>query len=116
MKIMIVDDHSDMRRILGQIVVMALNEPVELIECENGEQAIEDYGIYHPEYVLMDIQLKNMDGFETTEHIYRQDAQAKVVIVTSLDTPLFRKRAEELHTHGFICKDNLSELARLFNS
>lgn len=113
---MIVDDHADMRRVLGNIVSLALNDPVELIECESGEQAIEEYTSTHPDCVLMDLQLQNMNGFEVTELIYKLDAKAKVVIVTSFDTPSFRTRAKELNTYGFICKDNLSDLHQLLKN
>ena len=113
---MIADDHSDMRRVLGNIVLLALEEPVELIECKSGEDAIAHYSDLSPDLVLMDIELKSMSGFDVTEQIYEQDAQAKVIIVTSYDTPTFRRKAKKLHTVGFVCKDRLSDLNNILQN
>jgi DNA-binding NarL/FixJ family response regulator len=110
MKIMIVDDHSDMRRILGNIVLLALKESVELIECESGEQAVEQYAIHHPDYVLMDVELTKMNGFEATEQIYIQDKNARIIIMTAHNSPSVKYRAEQLRVRSFILKENLSEL------
>lgn len=113
---MIVEDHADMRRMLNNIVTSAFNEPMEIIECRDGGESVRAYAAHHPDCVLMDLQLKNMNGFRAIEKIYEHDAEAKVIIVTSFDTPLFRERAKALHTKGFVCKDRLSDLQQLLHN
>lgn len=116
MKIMIVDDHPDMRRVLGNIVTLALDGQVKLYKFESGEEAIAKYAEIEPNVVLMDIEIRSMSGFKVTEEIIAHDSDAKVIIVTSYNTPTFRRKAKQLQTYGFVSKDNLSDLYPLLQS
>lgn len=113
---MIVEDHADMKRMLNNIVSSSFTEPPEIIECGDGNESVAAYVAHQPDYVLMDLQLKTMNGFQAIEKIYEKDANAKVIIVTSFDTPLFRQRAEELKTKGFVSKDKLTDLNQLLHN
>lgn len=115
MKIMIVDDHEDMRRTLRNYIALSQIEPLEFTECESGEDAIEQYNKLLPDFVLMDIELKTLNGFEVTEKILKQDPKAKVIIITSYDTPGFRKKAEKIGANAFVSKDKLSDLKTILN-
>jgi CheY-like chemotaxis protein len=59
---MIVDDHAGMRRLLGNILTLGYKDfliskdTLELVECESGEEAIEQYSKTKPDFVLMDYQ------------------------------------------------------------
>ncbi len=115
MKIMIVDDHADMRRLLRRIVSGAPDGTNEIIECSDGDEAVEQFSLYDPDVVLMDIQLKTMNGFDAAEKILRDEPNAKIFFVTSYDTPEFRARAAVVKAKGFISKQNLSELNKLLH-
>jgi DNA-binding NarL/FixJ family response regulator len=115
MKIMIVDDHADIRRVLKKIINVGVTEPIEFIECDNGETAITEYASHHPEYVLMDVELKEMNGLEATKNIMTSDENAKVLIVTSHDSLSFRSKAEALKAYGFVSKDDLSVIPQYIN-
>ena len=110
MKIMIVEDHADMRRVLRKVISGSNYESLEIIECESGEDAIRQYSIYQPDCVLMDIELQTMSGFHAVSEIQSQDKGVRVVFITSYDTPTFKKKAEKLKAFGFISKDNLSDI------
>jgi DNA-binding NarL/FixJ family response regulator len=116
MKIMIVDDHADMRRVLRNIISLSYSDKVQMIECESGEEAVRKYGEHTPDCVLMDFELQRMNGFEATQRIYDQDELAMVVIVTSHDTPTIRAKADQLHVHGFVSKENLSAISPILHT
>lgn len=116
MKVMIVEDHTDMRKILKALVMGMTTEGVEIIEYESGEEAVLNYKTHHPDYVLMDIQLKKMNGFEATKKIYEEDDKAKIIFVSSHDSLQFRKKADALHALGFVSKDQLSGINPLFQT
>ncbi|MFZ4622021.1 MAG: response regulator [Bacteroidota bacterium] len=116
MKIMIVDDHTDMRRMLRSIVTDSGRNNDEIIECADGETAVVQYPVHHPDCVLMDVQLRNMSGFDATEKIYETDPNASVIFITSHNTSAFRTKAKLLHAKGFVIKDNLSELEHIIHS
>jgi CheY-like chemotaxis protein len=68
MKIMIVDDHAAMRRVLINVVSLSRIEPLDFIECESGEEAVHQYDLQHPDCVLMDVQLK-VNGFRSKDSL-----------------------------------------------
>ena len=112
MKIMIVDDHSAMRRVLKQQLEMSISDSVEILECESGEDAIEEYDSFLPDYTLLDYQLKQINGLETARLINQKDPFANVIIVTSYDSAYLRNKANSLNIKGFVSKENLSEIAK----
>lgn len=116
MKIMIVDDHPAMRRIIRWIVDSSFDTHPDIIDCEDGSSALKQFSVFCPDVVLLDIQLQETNGFELMEAMYRKDPGTKVIIVTSHDTPVFRNKARELHAYGFILKDNLSDLPTIIHS
>jgi two-component system cell cycle response regulator DivK len=64
--ILIVEDQADNRRILRDLFA---NAGYELIEAENGEEALTALTARRPDLILMDIQLPVIDGYEATRRI-----------------------------------------------
>jgi len=116
LKIMIVDDHADMRKVLKSILVSTLTSELEIVQCATGEEAVLGYSSHWPDCVLMDIDLKSMTGFEVMKKIYELDVNAKIIMVTSYDTSIFRKKAKELHAQAFVSKDCLTEITSAIRS
>lgn len=83
-KILIVDDHPMMREALRTAL---MEEPgLEVIgEASNGMEAIAMTGEIRPDVILMDLLMSGMDGLEATTQILAADANAKVLVVTSLE-------------------------------
>ncbi len=110
MKIMIVDDNRQMREFLKSFFSSAENN---IIECVNGLEAGETYGLYNPDYVLMDIRMPVMDGIEATKRIINSFPKAKIIIVTEFDDEHLRGEADKAGAQKYLLKDNLSELNRI---
>ncbi len=83
-KILIVDDHPMMREALRTAL---MEEPgLEVIgEASNGMEAITMVSETHPDVILMDLLMSGMDGLEATTRIMEADANARVLVVTSLE-------------------------------
>lgn len=83
-KILIVDDHPMMREALRTAL---MEEPgLEVIgEASNGMEAIAMTSEVHPDVILMDLLMSGMDGLEATTRILEADANARVLVVTSLE-------------------------------
>lgn len=116
MKIMIVDDHRGMRLVLKNFIEHVISEPVEIIECESGEEAVKEYPIQLPDCVLMDIELHQMNGFQATEIIHTYDQKANIIIVTGHDIQSISRKSRELPVLGFVSKQNLIELKPLLHT
>lgn len=110
MKILIVDDHGPVRRLLASIL-----QPVasSIQECSSGAEAVTAYQSMPPDFVLMDIRMSEMDGIEATRRIRQSDPNAKVVILTDYDDRELRRAAAEAGAIHYALKDNLPDLVRL---
>jgi CheY-like chemotaxis protein len=112
MKLMIVDDNKDVRMFLRSLFEDIAEE---IIECSDGLSAVRDYEKHRPDYVLMDIEMKRMDGLKATEIIIKENPAAKIIIVTSHNNPNLKNAAKLLGAAAFVSKDNLLELEEIIN-
>ena len=80
-KILVVDDAEFLRL---RISKMLTGDGHEVIEAENGLQAVNKYQAEAPEIVLMDITMPEMDGLTALKEIRAKDPKAKVVMLTAL--------------------------------
>ena len=81
-RILVVEDQEDARRILRDLLTRA---GFDLIEAENGEDAVASAQASRPDLILMDIQLPLLDGYEATRRI-KADPDLKsipIIVVTS---------------------------------
>ena len=77
-RILIVEDQEDNRQIIRD---MLGTTDYELIEAENGEQALAVIAKARPDLILMDIQLPVMDGYEATRRIKADPALKSIPII-----------------------------------
>jgi two-component system response regulator DegU len=110
MTIMIVDDNQAMRKTIRSV---AAENSDSVIECENGADAVLSFGLYHPDWVLMDINLPVLDGISATRQIMDEHPAARVVMVSDMTEPGFRSAAEHAGACGYVSKENLFELSEL---
>jgi two-component system response regulator DegU len=110
MKLLIVDDHTAMRRLLGRVV----SDLVSLVvECEDGADALAAYEQHRPDWVLMDIEMQQTDGITATRDIMQIFPEARVVIVSKYDDERLRAAARTAGACGYVCKENLLVLRAL---
>lgn len=107
MKIMIVDDHAEMRRLLRGALSHLTNE---FVECSNGTEAVDGFIRERPDWTIMDVSMKGMDGLEATRRIRSRSPGARVVVVTQHDSPLIRRAALEAGASAYLPKDQLAEI------
>lgn len=110
MSILIVEDNEPMRKLLKKLV-RDLAE--DLTECDDGAEALEAYRRCHPDWVLMDIKMKEMDGLAATRQIKAAFPEARIIIVTGCDNARLRAAARSAGACGYVHKENLLELRRI---
>lgn len=83
LKILIADDNASDRMILKAIL---RRQGHEVIEAEDGQQAVEMYDEHHPGLVLMDVFMPNMDGQQAAWIIKQKagDELVPIIFLTSL--------------------------------
>ncbi len=76
--ILVVDDEARMRRFIRMNMEL---EGYQIIEAENGLQALEQIRQHTPELIIMDVMMPEMDGFETLE-LLREISTVPVILLT----------------------------------
>jgi two-component system chemotaxis response regulator CheY len=78
---MIVDDAAVMRIRLRDILESRYKV---IAEASNGQEAVDLYGEYKPDFVTLDITMPQLNGIEALEKLITQYPDAKVVIVSAV--------------------------------
>lgn len=80
-KILIADDEPEIRDLLRLYLE---NEQYEVIEAENGVEALRLVGAESPDLVMLDIMMPQMDGYQALKHI-RETNNIPVIIISAKD-------------------------------
>ena len=100
-KVLIVDDSALTRRSLRQILETA---GCEVIEAENGLDALERYFIEKPDVVMLDLVMRGMYGLDVLQKIRELDPAARIVVVSADIQTSSQDMAGEAGAAAFINK------------
>jgi len=92
-KVLLVEDNEN-NRYLARILLE--REGFLVTVAVNGKQALEAARHDKPDLVVMDIQLPEMDGYETAEHFKRDPSLADVTLVGVSSFAMLGDRAKAL--------------------
>lgn len=108
---LVVDDEAHVRSYLSMLLEDTF-EDATVTTAENGSKALEKYAAAKPDLVLLDINMVGMDGLETLHELRKQDPEANVVMVTSVDVRRAVEQAVIDGAKGYLLKDApMDELA-----
>jgi two-component system KDP operon response regulator KdpE len=77
-RIMIIDDEPQMRRLL-QVALTA--HGYEIREAETGREGIDQTAVFHPDLIVLDLSLPDLDGIEVIKKL-REWTQTPVIILS----------------------------------
>ena len=110
MTILIVDDNDSMRQMIKKL----LGDLTETFkECVDGAQALATYRQHRPDWVLMDIKMKELDGLAAMRQIKAVFPNSRIVIVTGYEDIRLREAAQVAGACAYVNKENLFELRRI---
>lgn len=107
LKLLIVDDNAEVRSMIRRFISDLV---AEILEADDGANAFDAYAAFRPDWVLMDIEMKQTNGIAATADIKAAYPQANVVIVTNYNDDQLRARAQEAGARGYVLKENLFDL------
>jgi len=108
--ILIVDDNNQVRRMIRNLVE---DLETDFCECDDGAQALSAYQENHPDWVFMDVQMKEMDGLTATRQIKNAFPKARVIILTNHSDAKTEQAAIEAGASAFVGKENLIALREI---
>ena len=97
--VLIVDDDSDFRRVLGEALA---DEGYRIVEAVNGKEALDRLAVEHPQLMLVDLLMPTMSGLELLQKVRKTPTLRgiPVVVITAandamlsikLDVPVIYK-------------------------
>jgi CheY-like chemotaxis protein len=113
-KILIADDNERIRKLINKLL-NKLNIAIDVIECEDGEEAVNIFSKERPDLILMDIKMKKMDGLTAIKNIRLVSSSVKIIVVSQLPEEEYHKEAISIGADEFINKENLSKLPDMLN-
>lgn len=106
--VLVVDDHAMVRR--GLATFLKAFDDMELAaEAASGQEAVDLCAELHPDVVLMDMVLPDIDGAAATRQILEQSESTRVIALTSFKEEELVENALDAGAIGYLLKDVTAE-------
>lgn len=105
-KILLVEDDDTLAEVYRQRLEL---EGFDTKRSNNGESALKDAVEYHPDLILLDVMMPNLNGFDVLD-ILRNSPQTRnvhIIMLTALSQPKDAERAKELGADDFLVKSQV---------
>lgn len=113
LRCLIVDDNKINRLVTKRVLE---NLGVITFEAQNGEEALERTKKHHFDFILMDINMPGMNGYETTQAIRIFDKLIPIIALTAAEASFIRKTAQNSGMNDIITKPyNIDDLASIIS-
>ncbi|KQL56740.1 MULTISPECIES: response regulator [Bacillaceae] len=104
MKVMIVDDHTVVRK--GLVFYLNTIEDMEIVgEANNGEEALQKLKTVQPDLILMDLFMPKLNGMEATNQIKTLYPHVKILVLSSFSDKDHVIPALQAGADGYQLKD-----------
>ena len=106
--IMLVDDHPLLRKGLAQLISLEDHLSVSC-EASSGEEALTLAPTCPPDLILLDLDMKGMNGLDTLRALREQKVPSKIVMFTVSDNETDVLQALKFGADGYLLKDSEPE-------
>jgi two-component system cell cycle response regulator DivK len=102
-RILVVEDHEDNRRILRDLLT---SRGYDLVEAEDGEQALTLAEDRRPDLILMDVHIPLLDGYEVTRRLKANPVlrTIPIIVITSYALSGDESRARAAGCNAYVSK------------
>jgi DNA-binding NarL/FixJ family response regulator len=106
--IVIVDDHQIMRE-TWRLILEQDDRFLIVAECTGGQEAIKAANDLTFDIMLMDINMRPVNGFEATRKILHKHPSLKIIGMSVNNRPSYARNMLALGARGFVTKDSSKE-------
>lgn len=103
-RVLIADDHTTFLAGLTSIIDME-RDMIVVAQATDGCQATDQWRKHRPNVTLLDLRMPVLDGVGVIYEIRREDASARIVILTTYDSDNDIYRAIKAGAKGYLLKD-----------
>ena len=107
-RVLIADDHTTVLAGLASMIGLQ-PDMVVVAQATNGSDAVELWRKHSPDVTMLDLRMPKLDGVGVLTEIRRQDASARVIVLTTYDTDIEIYRAVKAGAKGYLLKDARGE-------
>jgi DNA-binding NarL/FixJ family response regulator len=105
-RLLLVDDNLDFLRSTARF--LSTTEDVEVIGCASSSRdALEQVGRLHPDLVLIDVAMPDLNGIEATRRMKAGPFAPLVVVTTLYEESRYRVKAESAGADAVVAKPEL---------
>lgn len=98
------------------ILIRAVLKEYNLLHAHDGNEAVQLYREHHPDLILMDLKMPNMDGYEATAEIRKEDPHIPIIAVTAFAFAEDEQRVKQSGFNGYASKPiKPAELKKIIN-
>ena len=105
-RILLVDDHAVVRQ--GFRMILAAQEDMEIVgEAGNGREAIAKAAELHPDVVVMDVAMPELNGIEATRRLAETSPQTRVLALSMHKDSVYVREILRAGALGYLLKDSI---------
>ena len=112
-RLMLVDDHADVRYLIRAIVEDAAEDVIVVGEVGSGEAALLAIDALDPDVVVLDALMPVRDGFQTAELILARRPGQPILLCSAIVDDDIRSRAEAAGIAACLSKDHFEAIPRV---
>ena len=86
------------------ILIRAVLKDYNLLHAHDGNEAVRLYREHHPDLILMDLKMPDMDGYEATAEIRKEDSDIPIIAVTAFAFAEDEQRVKQSGFNGYAAK------------
>lgn len=108
--VLVVDDE---REIVDFLESFLSRFDITTIKATTGQEALNQYDEYKPEFVFLDIKMPDKDGIEVLKELKERNPAVKVIMITGSEEKEVQSQAKDLGAIDYITKPlDLSDLQK----
>ena len=107
--VLIADDHMIVRE--GLLKLLEIEKDIEVVgEAFNGRNAVDMAIKLHPDVIVMDIAMPQMNGLEATRQLRKAVPDTKIIILSAHSDDAYVENVMTLGAHGYLIKQSSSHV------